>query len=280
MSTDWSEFPHDSTAFEYQGDALFDNWGLLHSGDCEPFPDADYLQQLIDETASDLGDGSHAAEILQDAWRHYHAGRFALAVQLGEQLGPLGATVANKAAAIYADYLEEDESTQLAIYEETAQRAQEAIEVLPNLANAHYFHAMALGRYSQGISIAKALAQGFGGRIKKSLERALELEPEHAEALTAMGLYHAEVIDKVGSLMGGLTYGANSKEALQLFAAALELTPDAPIAHIEYANGLLMLNGNKSLEQATEEYEVASELTPIDAMQSLDIEMARGEFEE
>ncbi len=139
---------------------------------------------------------------------------------------------------------------------------------------------MALGRYSQGISIAKALAQGFGGRIKKSLERALELEPEHAEALTAMGLYHAEVIDKVGSLMGGLTYGANSKEALQLFAAALELTPDAPIAHIEYANGLLMLNGNKSLEQATEEYEVASELTPIDAMQSLDIEMARGEFEE
>ena len=37
-------------------------------------------------------------------------------------------------------------------------------------ANAHYLYALALGRYGQGISVAAALKQGLGGKIKASLE--------------------------------------------------------------------------------------------------------------
>ena len=78
----------------------------------------------------------------------------------------------------------------------------EAFEAFPDDANAHYFHAFNLGRYSQSISIIKALKQGVGGKILGSLKSALKLEPKHAEAHTALGMYHAEIIDKVGKLIG------------------------------------------------------------------------------
>ena len=88
--------------------------------------------------------------------------------------------------------------------------------------------------YSQSISIVKALKQGIGGKVLSSLKKALELQPLHAEAHTALALYHAEIIDKIGKLIGGLTYGASEASALEHFERALELTPGSPIAHIEF----------------------------------------------
>jgi hypothetical protein len=37
---------------------------------------------------------------------------------------------------------------------------------------------------------------------------AIALQPRHADAHIALGAFHAEVIDKVGALIGGMTYGA------------------------------------------------------------------------
>lgn len=36
----WKPFPHDSTAYRYEGAALKKAWPELHKGDCEPFPDS------------------------------------------------------------------------------------------------------------------------------------------------------------------------------------------------------------------------------------------------
>ena len=102
---------------------------------------------------------------------------------------------------------------------------------------------------------SKALKDGYGGRIKSALETALKLDPKHADAHTAMGAYHAEIIDKVGGMIGKLTYGANKDAALEHYRQALKLNPQSPIAHIEYANGLLMLLGDKGTDEATELYD-------------------------
>lgn len=253
-TSEWAVFPHSNKAFEYPGSKLEKAWAELHRGDTEPLPGND--------------------DVLE-AWRRFHAGDFAGAVTLAESTGLEAHAVANKASGIYADYLEEDEDTKIAIYQDGIRRAEQAIGEWEDDANAHYFHAFLLGRYSQSISIAEALARGIGGKVRKSLERALSLSPDHAEAHTALGLYHAEIVNKVGKMVGKLTYGASADQALEHFERALELTPDAPIAHIEYGNGLYLLFGDKRLDESNAAYEKAASITPVDAMQKLDVEFAK-----
>src|SRR5262249_13399548 len=154
-------------------------------------------------------------------------------------------------------------------------RAEEAIAANPKNVNAHYQHAYAIGRYSQGISIAKALAQGLGGKVKESLATTLKLTPDHAEAHIATGAYHAEIINKVGALLGGATYGAKKETGLEHYQKAIQLHPESAIAKIEYANGLLMLYGDKKVDEATQLYVEASECKPMDAMERLDVELAK-----
>jgi len=276
MNTDsWSNFPQDSKPIDYSGKKLSSHWPKLHQGDREPWPDAARIRSLD----PDCTDPEAVAKQLQEAWRRYHHGDFAGAVELAEAIGPVAHAVANKASGIYADYLEEDEQAKLAIYQAGINRAEAAMKRFPDDANAHYFHAFVLGRYSQCISITQALAQGVGGKIRKSLERALELAPDHAEAHTAFGLYHAEIIDKVGKLVGSMTYGASADKALAHFEKALELTPQAPIALLEYGNGLYLLFGDKRLEESNQAYREAAKLEPIDAMQTLDRDYASSSME-
>jgi len=254
----WTKFPHADKAFVYDGAQLSKHWSRLHKGDCEPLPkDAD----------------------VQTAWRHYHAGEFQQAVEAGRAAKGAGINAAVKAQTVYANHLEKNEKARLALYEEAAAWAEARRAEAPKDANAHYLYAFALGRYSQGISVAKALAQGFGGKIKDALLTTLKLAPKHAEAQTAFGAYQAEVINKVGGLVAGMTYGAKKESALEHFERAIKLFPESPIAHIEYANGLLLLFGKGKIGEATKLYETAAKSKPADAMERLDVERARAELE-
>lgn len=254
----WTPFPH---AGDYQFDAasVKKQWPRLHAGDAEPCPqDTDVLT----------------------AWALFHNGDFHQAEAAGLAAGGAGITVANKAAAIYANYLEPKEKTRLDLFTRVAERAAAQAADEPSNANAWYWHAYALGRYSQGISVAKALAQGLGGKVKESLEKAIALSPQHADARIALGAFHAEVIDKVGSLIGGMTYGAKKEVGLQLFHEALELNPGSAMGMVEYANALVMLEGDMRMEEATALYEKAAAATAWDAKERLDVEMAKAELAE
>ena len=253
------------TAFPYAGDYAFDaaslkkNWARLHAGDCEPLP--------------------KEAAVLQ-AWVLFHNGAFQQAAEAGIKAGGHGLTVSNKATSIYANYLEKKEKTKLDLFMEVAARAEAQQAADPKNPNAWYWQAYALGRYSQGISVAKALAQGLGSKVKQSLEQAIKLCPKHADAHIALAAFHAEVIDKVGSLIGGMTYGAKKDTGMVLFREALKLNPGSAIAMMEYANGMVMLEGDKKMKDATTLYEQAAATKPLDAMERLDTEMAKAELED
>jgi tetratricopeptide (TPR) repeat protein len=249
----WTTFPQ-TGEYEFDATRVKKSWGRLHQGDAETLP--------------------NDPELLQ-AWALYHSGQFQLATQAGLKAGGAGLAVANKATCIYATYLEKKEKTRLDLFLEVAKRADTQLSENPQCASAHYWQAYAMGRYSQGISVAKALAQGLGGKIKSSLEATIKLQPKHADAHVALGAFHAEVIDKVGSLIGGMTYGAKKDTGLKLFQDALKLTPGSPIAMVEYANALVMLEGDKRLPDATRLYEQAASVKPVDAMEYLVVELAR-----
>ena len=254
----WTAFPH-AGDYAFDATSLKKHWARLHTGDAEPLPkDTDVLK----------------------AWALFHSGEFQKAAEAGLKAGGDGITVANKATSIYATYLEPKEKTKLDLFMEVAAQAQAQAEAQPQNANAWYWHAYALGRYSQGISVAKALAQGLGSKVKESLEKSIKLSPQHADARIALGAFHAEVIDKVGSLIGGMTYGAKKETGLKLFQEALKLNPGSAIAMIEYANAMVMLEGDKKMKDATKLYEQAAACTPADAMERLDVELAKAELED
>jgi tetratricopeptide (TPR) repeat protein len=255
----WKEFPHMDKAFVYAGAALKKNWERLHCGDCEPFP---------------------ADAAVQEAWRLYHQGEFHKACEAGLAAGLDGYNAANKAAMIYATYLEDDDHRKLELFQAISARCEELQQAQPKNVNGHYFQAYALGRYSQGISVLNALAHGLGGKIKAALEATLKLEPKHAEAHSALGAYHAEVVDKVGALIGKLTYGASKELAAKHFESALKIAPDSAIARIEYANALVLLFGQSRMDDAVKLYEKAAAATPADAMECLDVELAKSELED
>jgi len=257
MAKGWSKFPYTEKSYTQTPAGLKKSWDRLHKGDCEPFP--------------------KDAEVV-DAWIAFHAGDFQAAHEQGLAAGAAGITVANKAQAIYANYLEDNDKAKLRHFEEVAARAEAQQAKDAKNANAFYWQAYALGRYAQGISIVKALSQGIGAKVKSALDTTVKLAPKHADAHIALGSYHAEIIDKVGAL-GRLTYGADAGASVKHFEQALKLNPGSAIAHMEYANGLLMLHGKSKQKQAVELYRKAAACKPADAMERLDVEQAKAELE-
>jgi tetratricopeptide (TPR) repeat protein len=254
----WTAFPHLGD-FNFTAASVKKQWARLHAGDAEPLP---------------------SEPAVLDAWALFHNGEFQKAAEAGLKAGDDGVTVANKATAIYANYLEKKEKAKLDLFMEVAVRAEAQAAGNTKHANAWYWQAYALGRYSQGISVAKALAQGLGSKVKDALEKTIKLQPRHADAHIALGAFHAEVIDKVGTLIGGMTYGAKKDIGLKLFQEALKINPASAIAMIEYANGMVMLEGDKKLKEATRLYEQAAATKPFDAMERLDVELAKVELQD
>jgi tetratricopeptide (TPR) repeat protein len=276
-----ARLPFDGSVYSYAGKELLKHWAALHNGDREPYPTAQRIAQLakahpaVVRSAASHGGAAVIAGTLQEAWRAFHAGDFLRATQSGMEQGAFGAAVSNKAAAIHTLYVEKDERRCLDILKSAIERGERAVEQLPDCPNAHYTLALVLGRYSQRISIVEALAAGFAGRILERLERTLKLEPRHAEAHVALGLYHAEIVGKLGGLAARLTYGASQDAAIENFRKATKLAPTSAIAHVEYAHGLLLMDAAKHRKEAEKLYALAAAHKPLDVMERFDVERAR-----
>lgn len=251
----WAPFPH-AGRFGFSVARLRREWDQLHAGDREPWPDSSELVR---------------------AWSLFHGGEFEAAWHESQRLGLVGTVLACKSACMYATHLEPHEEKRLALYSEVADCAQRLARAEPECAAAWYWQAYALGRYSQGISVAKALAQGLGTRVRSALEKTIALEPQHADAHLALGAFHAEVIDKVGALIGSMTYGAKKEVGLRHYETALEIHPASPMAMVEYANALVMIEGEKAMTQALDWHTRATTCVPLDATQWLEVQLAHQE---
>jgi tetratricopeptide (TPR) repeat protein len=255
----WIDFPHHEDAYVRDAAGLQRDWARLHAGDCEPFP---------------------VRDVLVEAWIAYHAGDFQRAKKLGLTVGLDGYAVAHKASCTYASYLETNEKRKFDLFEEVAERCDRQQAEQPDNPAAWYWQALALGRYSQGVSVVKALTHGIAPKVRAGFERAIALAPAHADAHIGLGVFHGEIIANVGTLIGGLTYGARKEECYRAFHEALRLNPASPNAHIEYANALLKLEGKKKMEEAVALYRQAAALVPADAKERLEVELAKEQLED
>ncbi len=254
----WLACPCDPAPFQRTPDDLREHWHHLHAGDGESWP----------------GDPR-----LQAAWALFHAGAFEPACQAALALGLAGLSLANKAQAIQANYLTPSASERLSMLLEVVERAGHHQQSEPDCANAWFWQAYALGRYAQEISVARAMAQGLGAQVEAALHRTLQLAPRHADAQLALGLFHAEVIDKIGPRLGP-QQGGDRDEGLRLLRAGLAANPGSAIAKMECADGLVMLLGDAAIGEADRLYAEAAQCEPRDAKEWLDVQRARAALQD
>ena len=218
--------------------------------------------------AQTLLSASAAAESIETARAAFSAGRYVEAADSGEALGTAsGHALAAEALATYAHYLAEEEEKEPLL--QLAMRAAEsAIELDPANAEAYLQSAHATGRYSQLFSPMKSMREGHPKKVRTLIERAIELDPSHFGAHLSLASWHAEAIGR-GGMMARALLGAKKKSAFDHFEQALALAPDSNVVVLEYASGLLLLEGRKRREQARDLLVRAIELPPQDAFQRI-----------
>lgn len=248
------------TPCPYRGEHPFDAdrvaalWDRLHAGDGEPLP----------------GDPA----VLR-AWAYFHEGDFQRAMMAGLAAGGAGITLANHATAVYACHLEPSEAVRQDLLLKAAERAGEQAAREPANPNAWFWQAYCVARYCQSISVAQSVAQGLGRRVRDALHRTIELQPRHANGHIALGVFHAEIIDKVGALIGNMTYGAKRDIGLRMVREGLRLNPHSAATLVEAAKALQLLEGEAAGEEAARLVEQAAQCAPLDAVDRLHIERAR-----
>ncbi|WP_028604582.1 hypothetical protein [Ottowia thiooxydans] len=246
--------PSHASQHFFDANTLPAHWQRLHVLDCEPLPQDPLLLQ---------------------GWALLHAGDFEKAELTGLSAGLPGISLANRAASAYATLIESREKARLDLFQRIQARSRAHAAEEPDNPNAWFWQGYALTRYSQGIHVARALAQGLGAQILTALNKTLELAPDHVYAHLTLGSFHAEVIEKVGALIGAMTYGARAETSLAHFREAQRLAPDSAAVMVNYADALVSLEGEARLAEATRLYEQAAGMTPRDAVERLWVELAR-----
>jgi len=280
MSEHWTPFQSPDPAFDFAGDRLREAWPRLHAGDREPFPDRENIAELIAAEAR-LGDaafGTDAERIaaeLQDAWRAFHRGEFRQAFERGLGAGPLGQAVAITADGVQAFFLEGKDADRTERYQALVERAGNAIDLLPLRASSHYRYAWALGLLSRQLPAMQVLAEGLGSKLHAALDAALELDTDHPEAHTALGLYFAEAVHKLGAALARMTLHVYPEAAEAHLGTAIELTPDAPNAWVGLGIGLGLLDAQKHTDERKAALAKAAAMQPLDARQTLEIAYAK-----
>ena len=211
-----------------------------------------------------------AAGTLQDAQLQYKNGDFLGAVQTAIALNTSdGFALAAKSNSIFAST--QADNKQAAIYVQSEKYARSAVALDANNSEGYFETARALGRLSQLRGILAALTQGLGGQIKDNLDKALRLDPQFANALVALGLWHAEIVGKGVAFL----YGADPVKGLAAFNRAIKLEPKVIIHRVEFARGLMLIDAGKNKDEATAQLEIAVTLTPRDAAERLDLDRAK-----
>ncbi len=138
-----------------------------------------------------------------------------------------------KAKTYQAESLSGAEAEQL--YTEAADHARTAIGIAPENPDTHMELARALGRLAQFKGVLQSL--GLASEVKSSLEKAIELNPNHAAALHALALWHLEV---------PWVAGGRSGQVRPLFDQAITAEPNEIVHYVDYAEALIHLDDKEA----------------------------------
>lgn len=171
-------------------------------------------------------------------------------------------------AAVYAaGELPQDAAAEReALFQRAADAAERAVRLAPDDPDAHFEVARALGRLAQYRGVLQSL--NLASRVANALDRTLALDPDHAPAWHARGLYHHDVPWIAGG-RGGLV--------IPSFERAIAIEPDEITHRLAFAQ-VLVDRGDTAAARA--QLEVAVTLRATSYLDRQDLEAARALLDE
>ena len=166
-------------------------------------------------------------------------------------------------AAVYAaaELPEDADAEREALFARAADMADRAVDLAPEDPDAHFEVARALGRLAQYRGVLQSL--NLAARVERALERTLELDPDHAAAWHARGLFHHDVPWIAGGRRGSVAPS---------FERAIALEPDEITHRLAFAQVLV---DRDDAAGAIAQLEVAVALRAPTYLERKDLEAAR-----
>lgn len=166
-------------------------------------------------------------------------------------------------AAVYAagELPADADAEREALFQRAADAAERATRLAPDDPDAHFEVARALGRLAQYRGVLQSL--NLASRVSNALDRTLELDPDHAAAWHARGLFHHDVPWIAGG-RGGLV--------IPSFTRAIEIEPSVISHRLAFAQ-VLVDRGDAAAARA--QLEVAVTLRARTYLDRQDLEAVR-----
>jgi hypothetical protein len=287
----WQAFPYEQSSFDYQGDALRQAWPKLTRGfgPDYPFPDATWVMQLCQDNPKvfdtpmtsnrDFACTAEGTQIyaskVQNVWRLLFRGDFAQTKVEGLKLGAPGKIPATFAQIIHALFLAPRRGSRHHLLEQAIIYLDESGEFINNDRVSMFARIFAKARLAEELPIGVVLKRGYTQEIPKELDALLLKQRLQPYALAMYGGYHAGIIRKVGQMVGGMTYDADSDRMEQFFQRSFAQANDMSITHYEYANALSYVYGDDEYDKALAQLQLAVSIKPINAIEALEVAQAK-----
>lgn len=300
-AAEWNTYPAELPQFDYSGDKLKSHWDILTMGTRHEFPDEVFLQAMS-ETYPDLKahmlslakkpdahpavkallDDNYTAlaQALQKTWRYHYEGKYQQSYELGMQLGTAGMVPAIYSKLMYATFMVHSSAEKLAIFRDAAAEAEPLLELTPGYDFGDFGLLYARVRILERLGTTAALATGYLGSTQKKLKQLSERHPTNSLYPTTFAGIQAGVVERVGSLIGRITYGATEGRTLADFSEALELQSNLPVIYNEFIVALNRINPKKHKALIQDLSERCIALTPYSAEEALNQALCTSEYQQ
>lgn len=297
----WQSYPNSLPHFDYSGDKLKEAWPMLTQGTQQEFPDSEFfarmakkypdrhnymlndakqpnahpaLKALLDNNSEPL------AEAMQELWRLHYQGQYKESYQLGMQLSAAGAVPAIYSKLMYATFMVTDPTEKLAMFRDAAAQSEALLPMTPEYDFAEFGLLYARVRILERLNTPAALATGFLGSTQTSLRKFVERNPQNSLYPTTLGGIQAGVVERVGSMIGRVTYGATATRTIDRFEQALSLEDKLPVIYNEYIVALSRISAKKHQDRIQSLASKCATLTPYSAEEALNQSLCANEYKE
>lgn len=261
----WRAYPAELPQFDYSGDKLQQYWPQLSSAIRLPWPDADFIKDMmlrfpkLANQLTDLAKQENAplalkktlnndfddlALAIQQVWRLHYQGEYEKAYNLGLKLGPAGLAPALYSKLIYITHLVPDLQQKEILLLEVDQVIKKIIPYADNYAFIMFGDAYQKARRLEIMTTSAATASGLIGSTQETLRELKTTSPDNPLYGAMLAGIDAGIIERVGNFVGNLTYGADEDAAVTLFKNAITTYPHLAVLYNEFAQLIFRLDNN------------------------------------